>query len=79
MARVGPQRHRKKKNCVKYRRLYMGPIKLIRYSDSLRAMVEFRWGARSSIPVQTGPGAHPASYTMGTGCFVGVKRAGAWH
>ena len=26
--------------------------------------------------VQTGPGAHPASYTMGTGSFPGVKRPG---
>ena len=24
-------------------------------------------------PIQTGPGAHPASYTMGTGSFPGVK------
>jgi len=31
-------------------------------------------GARFSAPVQTGPGAHPASYTMGTGSFPGVKR-----
>jgi hypothetical protein len=31
------------------------------------------WGARFSAPVQTGPGAHPASYTMGTGSFPGVK------
>ena len=31
-------------------------------------------GARFSAPVQTGPGAHPASYTMGTGSFLGVKR-----
>jgi len=23
--------------------------------------IEFRWGARFSAPVQTGPGAHPAS------------------
>jgi len=29
-----------------------------------------------SAPVQTGPGAHPASYTMGTGSFPGVKRLG---
>ena len=29
-------------------------------------------------PVQTGPGAHPASCTMGTGCFPGVEAAGAW-
>ena len=26
--------------------------------------------------VQAGPGAHPASYTMGTGSFPGVKRPG---
>ena len=33
-------------------------------------------GARFSAPVQTGPGAHPTSYTMGTGSFPGVKRQG---
>ena len=32
--------------------------------------------ARFSVPVQTRPGAHPASYTMGTGSFPGVKRPG---
>jgi hypothetical protein len=47
--------------------------------DSLRAgesgyrnQVEVRFSA----PVQTGLGAHPASYTMGTGSFQGVKRPG---
>jgi hypothetical protein len=30
-------------------------------------------GARLSAPVQTGPGARSASYTMGTGSFPGVK------
>ena len=30
-------------------------------------------GARFSTPVQTGPGAHPASCRMGTGSFPGVK------
>ena len=30
-------------------------------------------GARFSPPVQTGPGVHPASFTMGTGSFPGVK------
>jgi hypothetical protein len=35
--------------------------------------IESRWGARFSAPVQTGPGAHPASCTMGTGSFLGVK------
>ena len=35
--------------------------------------IESRWGARFSAPVQTSPGAHPASCTMGTGSFPGVK------
>jgi hypothetical protein len=35
--------------------------------------IESRWGARFSAPVQTGPKAHPASYTMGTGSFPGVR------
>ena len=44
--------------------------------------IESRWdgpgiespvGARFSVPVQPGPGAHPASCTMGTGSFPGVK------
>ena len=38
--------------------------------------IESRWKARFSAPVQTGPGAHPASYTMGTGSLPGVKRPG---
>jgi len=38
--------------------------------------IESRWGARFSSPLQTGPGADPASYTMGTGPFPGVKRLG---
>jgi hypothetical protein len=33
-------------------------------------------GARFSAPVQTGPGAYPASFTMGTGSFPAVKRPG---
>jgi hypothetical protein len=32
--------------------------------------------ARFFAHVQTGPGAHPASCTMGTGSFLGVKRPG---
>jgi len=35
--------------------------------------IESRWGARFSAPVQTGPGAHPASCAMSTGSFQGVK------
>jgi len=48
-------------------------------SDSLRAGQSgdrITLGARFSAPVQTGPGAHPASYTMGTGSFPGVKQPG---
>ena len=33
-------------------------------------------GKRFSAPVQTGPGAYLASYTMGTRSFPGVKRPG---
>ena len=33
-------------------------------------------GSRFSAPVQTGPEAHSASYTMGTGFFPGVKMSG---
>jgi len=33
-------------------------------------------GAKFSASVQTGPEAHPASYTMGTGSFPGVKQPG---
>ena len=38
--------------------------------------IESPFGARYSASVQTGPGAHPISYTMGTGPFRGVKRPG---
>jgi hypothetical protein len=40
--------------------------------------IESRWGgARFSVLVQTGPGAHPASCTMGTTSnYGGVKRPG---
>ena len=34
--------------------------------------IESLWG-RDFPPVQTGPGAHPTSCTMGTGSFLGVK------
>ena len=46
------------------------------YSDWLqagRSGNQIPVGAGFSAPVQTGPGAHPASCTMGTGSFPGVK------
>ena len=50
-----------------------------RYSDILRAgryRDQIPVGARFSAPVQTGPDAHPASYTVGTRSFLGVKQPG---
>ena len=38
--------------------------------------IEFRRGARYFAPARTGPRVYPASYTMGTGTFLGVKRQG---
>ena len=38
--------------------------------------IESQWGARFSAPFQTGPEAHPAFCTMGTGSFAGLKRLG---
>ena len=35
--------------------------------------IESRWGVTLSAPVHTSPRAHPASCTMGTGSFPGVK------
>jgi len=35
--------------------------------------IESRWGSRFSAPVQTVPETHPASCTMGTGSFLGVR------
>jgi hypothetical protein len=38
--------------------------------------IESRWGGRFFVPVQTGPGAHPASSTMGSRSLPGVMRPG---
>ena len=49
------------------------------YSDLLQAGWsgdQIPVGARFPTLVQTGPGAHPASYTMGTGSFLGIKWPG---
>ena len=42
-----------------------------------RPGIKSQWRARFSTPIQTGPGAHPASYTIGTGLFPGGKAASA--
>jgi hypothetical protein len=60
-------------------RLKRGPRLLSRYSDSIRPARfgdRIPAGARLSAPVHTGSGAHPTSYTKGTGCFPRVKRSG---
>ena len=52
-----------------------GPCSSVGIATELRAGqsgIEYRWG-RDFPPFQTGPGAHPASCTMGTGSFPGVK------
>jgi hypothetical protein len=49
--------------------------------NSVSMPLAIGWTVRGSIPgesrfsalVQTGPGAHPASYTIGTGSFSGVE------
>jgi len=52
-----------------------GPGSSVSIATELRAGrsgIESRWG-RNVPPVQTGPGAHPASCKIGTGSFPGVK------
>ena len=56
-----------------------GPAQCNRYSNLLQpgqSRDRILVGVRYSAPVQNGPGGHPASYTMGTGSFTGVKRPG---
>ena len=52
-----------------------GPGSSVGIATELRAGrsgIESRW-RRDFPPVQTGPGAHPVSYKMGTGSFPAVK------
>jgi hypothetical protein len=43
-----------------------------------RTGIESIGGTRFSAPVQSGPGVHPFSCTVGTGSILGSKVAGAW-
>jgi len=70
-------RHRMARQCLKG--LYQvsnGPGSVVSIATGYRLDgpgIESRWGARLSTPVQTSPGAHPASSKMGSGSFPGVK------
>ena len=58
-----------------------GPRQLSRYRDSLRDVRSgdrSLVGARFSAHDQTGPGAHPASYTMVPNLFLGGKATREW-
>ena len=62
-----------------YKKVKCGPGSSVGIATELRAGrsgIETRWG-RDFPPVQTGPGAHPASWKMGTGSFPGVSATGA--
>jgi len=55
--------------------MLLGPGSSVGIATELRAGgsgIESRWG-RDFPTVQTGSGAHPASCTMGTGPFPGIK------
>jgi len=59
-----------------YKEKYSGPGNAVVISTAYGLDgpgIESRWGARFSAPVQTGPEAHTASCTMGTGSFPGVS------
>ena len=56
--------------------LEYGPGSVVGIADWLQAGwsgYQIPVGARFPAPVQTGPGVHPASSTMGTGSFRGIK------
>jgi hypothetical protein len=69
---VEVKNHKKDYNYLKF---ISGIFDVNIYKDGLDGPgIESRWGgggARFSAPVQTGPEAHPASCTMGTGSFPG--------
>jgi hypothetical protein len=65
---------------IVYHKLHiLDDVFIARVGDSVRtgrSGIESRWGSRFSANFLPGPGAHPVSYTLGTGSFPGVKRSG---
>jgi len=71
----GPHIRRWSHKIMIYNTILCGPGSSVGIATELRAGrsgIESRVG-RDFPPVQTGPGAHPASSKMGTGSFPGVK------
>jgi len=63
------EKHKNTRNALRYRR---GPVGSVGIATRYRLdspEIECRWGPWFSAPVQTGPRAHPPSYTIGTGCI----------
>jgi hypothetical protein len=57
-----------------YHTSHSGPSSIVSIATGLDGVgIESQWGVTFSAPVQTGPGAHPASCTKGTGSFPGVE------
>ena len=65
--------YKKKFECTRWRSGPGGSVGIVTGYGLDGPGMESRWGARFSAPVQTGPGAHPASCTMGTGSFPRLK------
>jgi hypothetical protein len=61
--------------CV-YVCMYLESLNKICQKSPTESIKKIPVGARFSAPVQTGPGAHPASYKTDIGSFPGVKRPG---
>ena len=72
---------KKKKNIISWSYCYFRRATLLKVGPVAQSVQRLATGWRSGDlipaggekPVQTGPGAHPASCTMGTGSFPGVK------
>jgi hypothetical protein len=60
--------------------LMVGPGYIATHYQLDGPKIESRWGESFPTPVQTGPGAHPDSYTTGNeSLFSEGKAVGAWH